>query len=206
MTALLHIGVDFDNTIAGYDHVFTELAREWGLVPETFAGTKSELREKIQSLVDGHKEWMRLQGQVYGRQMSRAVLIDGVSEFLRSCREQEIPLSIISHKTETPHFDPEINLRCAAMDWMTENGFFDRNGLAFSRENIYFEPTRDRKVGRIVTTGCSHFVDDLIEIFGHPAFPSDVKGYLLSMDQGDKCSRSVTVCNSWQEVSSAIFN
>ena len=205
MTRQIHIGIDFDNTIAGYDHVFPELARDWGLVPEGYCGTKVDVREKVYDRDNGCEEWMRLQGQVYGRQMPRAVLIDGVSAFIRSCRERGIPLCIISHKTEKPHFDPEIDLRQAAMDWMADKGFFDSNGFAFSPENVHFESTRARKVGRIAEMECSHFIDDLTEVFRHPLFPRDVKGYLLSGEREQECDDTVTVCGSWQEISGAIL-
>ncbi len=205
MSTTIHIGIDFDNTIAGYDHVFCELAVEWKLVPEDFKGTKNQVREHILAHEYGITEWQRLQGQVYGRQMTRAKLIDGVPSFLRSCRERDIPLSIISHKTKRAHFDPDVNLREAALRWMTEQGFFERGGFDFDRKDVHFASTRTEKLGRISSEQCSHFVDDLIEVFEHPSFPSHVKGYLLSDGQYGEVRKSLEICSTWREISFAIL-
>src|SRR4051812_3212094 len=106
----LRIGIDFDNTIAGYDSVFSDAARDLGLLPAGCAATKAAVRDTLQARPDGEREWMRLQGRVYGKLMSRAQLIDGVADFLTRCRAHEV--AIISHKTQHGHFDPErIDLR-----------------------------------------------------------------------------------------------
>ena len=205
MSATIHIGIDFDNTIAGYDHVFRELAAEWELIPEGFKGTKKQVRKHILARERGLMEWQRLQGQVYGRQMMRAKLIDGVSSFLRSCRERDISLSIISHKTELPHFDPDVNLREAALGWMTEQGFFERGGFDFNRKDVHFASTPSEKVGRISFEQCSHFVDDLVEVFEHPSFPNNVKGYLFSDGVDSEVHKSLEICGTWREISCAIL-
>ena len=205
MTRAVHIGIDFDNTIAGYDHVFLDFARDKRLVPDDFTGSKTEVRDTIKRRENGEYEWQRMQGQVYGRLMGRAELIVGVSEFILKCRECRIPLSIISHKTEFAPFDSEVNLRNVAYDWMEDHGFFDVDGFAFKRENIYFETTRADKVARISTTRCSHFIDDLEQVFLHPSFPSSVEGYLFSRQAVRPSGVRATICQSWQEISDAIL-
>ncbi len=82
----LRIGIDFDNTIAGYDDVFSRAARDEGLVPADFIGTKQQVREAVRRLDDGELKWQRLQGLVYGTRMAEAVMFDGVGSFLRRCR------------------------------------------------------------------------------------------------------------------------
>jgi len=204
-THSIHIGIDFDNTIVGYDHVFLQSAKENKLILENFSGGKKDVRDHILARENGFEEWMRLQGQVYGRQISKATMIDGVAGFMRECREREIPMSVISHKTEHPHFDPETNLQKVAFDWMVERGFFENDGFALKPENVHFEVTRTLKVERIAFEKCSHFVDDLVEIFEHPSFPEDVQSYLLSAECERNCSETVTVCGSWREIEGAIF-
>ena len=36
--------------------------------------------------------------------------------------------------------------------------------LIFQEENVYFEVTKDQKIKRIESLGCTHFIDDLPEI------------------------------------------
>jgi hypothetical protein len=49
---------------------------------------------------------------------------------------------------------------------------------------VYFEGTRTEKIARIVALGCTHFIDDLEEVFDDPAFPSGVERLLLTMTEG----------------------
>ena len=125
MTTSLRIGLDFDNTLITYDDVFLNLARERGLTGADFLGRKQAIRDAIRLLPDGELSWQQLQGQVYGKGVARALMFDGVGSFLKQCRQHNVPVVIVSHKTEFGHHDPErVNLRQAALDWMTEQGFF----------------------------------------------------------------------------------
>jgi len=78
----MRIGIDFDNTIAGFDDVFVATARAMGLVDTRYHGHKRALRDTIRGLPDGELAWQRLQGRVYGAGMASARLIDGVDAFL----------------------------------------------------------------------------------------------------------------------------
>ena len=205
MSRSIHVGIDFDNTIVGYDHVFLQSAKENGLISESFSGGKTEVRDCIHARENGFEEWMRLQGQVYGRQISQATMFEGAAKFMRECREREISISVISHKTEHPHFDPDTNLQQVAFNWMVEKRFFEEDGFALKPENVHFEVTRALKVERIASLGCSHFVDDLVEIFEHPSFPEGVRSYLLSSECDRPCNETVTVCGSWREIEDAFF-
>ena len=55
-------GIDFDNTIINYDLVFKDQAEKSNLIPKSWVGSKTELRNFIKSLPGGNKLWMRLQG------------------------------------------------------------------------------------------------------------------------------------------------
>ena len=206
MTTPIRIGLDFDNTIAGYDCVFRDAANEMGLLPVEFSGTKKDVRDAIRLHPNGDIEWQRLQGRVYGKLMSQATIIDGVGEFLRRCRDQKIPISIISHKTEFGHFDPDrVSLHNVARNWLTEQGFFERDKFALAAEDVYFEATREEKLARISSVGCSHFVDGLEEVFRDPNFPSDVDAVLYSAAADDMPRGPFTVCHDWQEIADAIL-
>ena len=57
-----------------------------------------------------------------------------------------------------------VNLRQAALGWMTAQGFFGTSGFAVPAENVFFESTRAEKLARIAALGCTHFIDDLEEV------------------------------------------
>ena len=101
----MKIGLDFDNTIANYDRAFQEAAKELELIAEDWSGNKQRLRANIRDLPNGEKLWQKLQGQVYGRWMHQAVIMDGAAWFLHRCRVRGIQIVIISHKTEFGHYD-----------------------------------------------------------------------------------------------------
>ncbi len=206
MKAPARIGLDFDNTIAGYDRVFLNAAKAAYLLPADFSGNKKDVRNAVRLNPDGDFEWQRLQGHVYGKLMSQATLIDGVEDFLLRCRNRSIPISIISHKTEFGHFDPDrVSLHDVARRWLKVCGFFDRERYALVAEDIYFEATRAEKIARISDTGCSHFVDDLEDVFLDPNFPGDVEAVLYTGAKDDVSTGPCTVCRDWREVADAVL-
>ena len=193
----MRIGIDLDNTIAGYDGVFGPVARELGLLEDAMDGaTKTDIRDALRSRGDdGERDWQRLQGQVYGKFMSRAEMIEGVGGFLSACRDKGETVFIVSHKTEFGHHDADrVNLRDAALTWMTDKGFFDADGFAIPKESVYFEATRVEKIARIETLGCTHFIDDLEEIFLDPKFPENTRRFLVGPDM------------TWHAITEAVFD
>jgi len=163
------IGLDFDNTIVGYDDVFraAAIARAW--LPAGFAGGKRLVRDTLRGEDGGERKWMELQGEVYGSRMGDAVMFDGVTAFLARCRRAGATVAVVSHKTERGHFDPAgTDLRAAARTWMAAQGLFAA-GLAPA--DVYFEAERAAKIARIAALGCDVFVDDLEEVLLDPAFP-----------------------------------
>ncbi|MBI3723314.1 aminoglycoside phosphotransferase family protein, partial [bacterium] len=51
---------------------------------------------------------------------------------------------------------------------------------------IFFEDTRAAKIARIRAVGCTHFVDDLEEVFLEADFPEHVERHLIIMDADDE--------------------
>jgi hypothetical protein len=177
----LRIGLDFDNTLAGYDDVFADAAREAGLVGPDFRGSKYDVRKLCRARPGGETDWMRLQGRVYGALMPKARLVEGVEVFLDRCRRAKVRLFIISHKTEYGHFDDaRVNLRDAARAWMDANGFFDPNRFGLSPSDVFFEDDRASKIARVASLSCTHFVDDLEEVFRDPGFPEATRRILFT--------------------------
>ena len=142
---------------------------------------KTSIRDAIRQVPDGEGKWQQVQAHVYGRAMDEAVLINGVQEFLQTCRRLGVPVYIVSHKTKFAAQDTDkIDLRRAALDWMTQKDFFELKGLGFSADQGFFESTRRDKVGRVKQLGCTHFIDDLEETFLEESFPRGVNRMLYS--------------------------
>ena len=167
------VGVDFDNTIISYDHLILQAAIRRGLIAGDAAPNKKALRDAIRLLPDGEASWQKIQAEIYGPEIGGAELIDGVADFLKLCGAAGVTLHIVSHKTEFAYYDTtSTNLRDAAMTWMMRQDLFTRSGGALAREQVSFAATRKEKIARIEALACSHFIDDLSEVFDHPEFPS----------------------------------
>jgi hypothetical protein len=203
----LLIGVDFDNTLVSYDRLFVEEAAAFGWLEVGAPATKKNVRDAVRALGDSGEEcWQRLQARVYGHRMADAVLMDGADAFLDRCHAERIPLVIVSHKTRHARLDPErVDLRQAALTWMEAAGFFDRDGFAVPRGNVFFEATRHEKIARIVSAGCSDFIDDLEEVFRERAFPAAVRRHLYAPEQGALPKGPFTAYRSWPEIADAIL-
>lgn len=183
------IGIDFDNTIASYDEPMHRTAVGRGLIPAELPKNKKLIRDAIRALEDGESKWRALQVFSYGPGMREARPMDGVKEFMSACKERDIDVVIVSHKSEYANFgDPTVNLRAAALRWLEVQGFFDSARFGVGPERIFFESTREEKIGRIRAVGVTHFVDDLEETFLEASFPAGVEKILLSPQStpGDK--------------------
>lgn len=174
------IGIDFDNTIACYDEGFLCVAHEMELVPANFHGGKKAVRDAVRNGAGGDIAWQMLQARLYGRDIGRARLTDGVTMLLERARLRNIPVVVISHKTQFSPFDAATDLLLAAKAWMEANGLFDPAGMGVRPENVFFEATRQDKLRRIASLGCTHFIDDLDEVFHEPDFPDGVRSYLYA--------------------------
>ena len=202
MATRLRIGIDFDNTIITYDDVFRAAAKSRGLIVADFAGSKQAVRDAIRLLPDGELAWQRLQGQVYGKGIAGAKMVAGVDAFLRRAKAEGATVVVVSHKTEYGHFDPDrVNLRAAALDWMTGQGLFDR-GIALP--NVYFESTRAEKLERIAALSLTHFIDDLEEVLIDPGFPPDVARILFA-DEAPPASGPYVWCPTWGAIERQVF-
>jgi hypothetical protein len=180
--SIRRIGVDFDNTIVCYDELFHRVACEWNLIPANLPATKQAVRDDLRRR--GQEDiWTEMQGHVYGARMVEAAPFPGVVEFFMHCRSVEIPVSIISHKTRYPFRGPTYDLHRAAHEWLLHHGFYDVNRIGLTPSRVYFEPTRQDKLKRIVAVGCSHFIDDLPEFLNAPEFPAGVMRLLFSPNQ-----------------------
>jgi hypothetical protein len=207
MSGPMRVGIDFDNTIVTYDDVFRSAAIGRGLIREDCGGAgKQAIRDRIRLLPDGEVAWQKLQGYVYGAGIGEARLCEGADRFLRRCREAGATVLIVSHKTEFGHYDPaRVNLRRAALDWMSAQGFFHPDRFGIAAENVFFEGTRPEKLARIASLGCTHFIDDLEEVVSDPAFPTGVKRILYSQNGGSQPGVFL-ICRTWRDIEESVFD
>jgi len=199
----VRIGIDFDNTLIDYDQVFLTAARARGLVDPMFQGSKRDVRDAIRRLPDGELAWQRLQGHVYGAGIGDAVLFEGACDFLRRCRALGLDVFIVSHKTRYGHLDPaRIDLRQAAIAWMAGQGLFSADLFGLAPRQVFFEETRAAKLARIAALECSHFIDDLAEVFDDPGFPAGIERILFATTAA---GGAATICPRWCDVAAAVL-
>lgn len=197
----MRIGIDFDNTIADYRNAFTPLAQELGLVAPAFTGGKAALRDHLRARPCGEMEWQRLQGQVYGKHIGRAVVMPGFESFLEASRHHGAEVFIVSHKTEFGHLDDaRINLRDAARNWLASHDFYKPAQNGIDPDNVTFWQTRDAKISAIRSLVLDHFIDDLEEIFEDTEFPKQTRAHLLRPSQDNGCNSS-----NWHDIRINIF-
>lgn len=198
----MHIGLDFDNTVVTYDRLFHRAALERGLIAAGVPQRKREVRDAIRLLPGGEAAWTELQGVVYGRRMPEAEPAPGVEAFLSVCSAAGVRVSIISHKTEFPAIGERVSLRDAARAWLAAHGLVDRHGI--DPADVLFLGTIAEKLAAIAERACTHFVDDLVEVLGHPAFPPGVERILYA-PPGREVPVGVRAFESWEGIRGHLF-
>jgi len=198
-------GVDFDNTIARYDSIFHQIAVERGLIVEDVPRSKDSVRDAVRLSDDGETEWQKLQALVYGPRMLEATPNDGVLSFFKECGIKDVPIFIISHKTEFASLDETgTNLRETALHWLEGNRFFDY-GTGLTSEQVHFENTRQEKLARIKAMGCTHFVDDLVETFQEKTFPAGVEKILYAPNGNTESVPGVSTFEYWSSITARLL-
>ena len=197
------IGIDLDNTILEYRAVFRAVALERNWVhadcPAEKAAIKQQLIEVAGDAREGELRWQRLQAAVYGDQIHRARILDGFIEFIQTMRAGGDDLYIVSHKSETSHIDPTVNLREHAMATLEQRGFFtseQQGGLGFTPEKVFFESTRDAKVARIQYLRLGWFIDDMSLVLLHEQFPDTTQGLLI----GEEKHQNLPCFDHWSQI------
>ena len=201
----MKIGIDFDNTIINYGQLFHKYAIERFGMPQETKPDKSAIRSYFWSLPEGNAKWTELQGIIYGEKILEAVPAEGIYRFLSLCKDRDIAVCIISHKSEFPALGPEVNLRDAALEWLTANDFFNESHYALPRSSVFFESTRKLKVMRIGQEKCAVFIDDLPEVFEEDIFPVDVIKILYSQIEHSNAKANVIVCEDWKLIENLII-
>ena len=202
---MFRIGIDFDNTIACYDQAFNDVASLLGLKSDDQPASKIDVKTLVLKRVNGDLDWQRLQGQVYGKYMLLAKVFAGFHEFLYLSKLRGHEVFVVSHKSEFGHFDKEfVPLRDQAFLWLTSNMILQQNEFTLSKENIVFEATREDKVRRIRDLACTHFIDDLPEVFEEPLFPDNVQKIWFCPSGAGEKELAIPAVGSWRELTNEL--
>ena len=125
-------------------------------------------------------------------------MFPGVVEFLAWTRAERIPVCIVSHKTRHPFLGPKYDLHAAARNWIDQS-LRDGGGALVPADDIYFELTKEEKLARIGTLGCSMYVDDLPEILLAPGFPEATQRLLFDPESRHEAT-GLQRAADWQAV------
>lgn len=197
------IGVDFDNTIVCYDKLFHKIAIEKGLIPKGIHQIKYEIRNYLRK--HGKEDaWTELQGIVYGPGTLNARPFEGVLDFFMHCRKNKFKTYIISHKTIHPFLGSKYNLHEFAHKWLEKQGFYDSKKIDLSKENVFFELTKEEKLNRITKQGCTWYIDDLPEFLSDKKFPKNVGCILFDPNGRYKNKDIFERVESWKEMTEKI--
>ncbi|OGS13781.1 MAG: hypothetical protein A2285_04085 [Elusimicrobia bacterium RIFOXYA12_FULL_57_11] len=199
------IGIDFDNTIVCYDHVFDGTVREKFSIPASVPADKEAIRNYLRS-EGGEDDWIRLQGYIYGEGIRLCRPFPGVLDFLRSCRQKGVKALIISHKTPRPFKGPAHNLPEAARNWLRANGFYETADTGINPAEVNFVPTKQEKIELIAANKCDFFIDDLPEFLLEPGFPERTQRILFDPHNTGRPDARYQKAISWEQVGNIIFN
>lgn len=191
------IGVDFDNTIVRYDRLFHKAAVERGFLPAGPTLSKDQVRDAMRQ-AGREEDWIELQGYVYGPCMKDAELFPGVADFFAACRERGVPVRVISHRTARPFRGPPHDLHEAARGFLRRHGFL-------KEDEMFFELTKQAKLERIKSAGCTHFIDDLPEFLGEAAFPDGVEKFLFDPAGLHADAPGLRRVSSWAEAAELLL-
>lgn len=201
------LGIDFDNTLVDYDDLIHLVSLERGLVDSTQAQGKKEIRDAIRKLDNGEIHWQKVQALVYGPRMPEAIISFGAKDFLRECVRNQVKVNVVSHKTTFANYDETgTNLQDAALEWLEANGLFHTKEYGLTHSDVYFEPTRQQKLDRILQLRCSHFIDDLEETFLEASFPESTQRILYSPQKLESSNPEIKLVGNWPLITEYLFN
>jgi hypothetical protein len=193
------IGLDFDNTIVSYDSLFHKVSVEQNLINESFEINKIKIRDYLRS-VNKEDAWTEMQGYVYGKRMEEAEPFPYIKDFFFKVLDLGHKIFIISHKTKHPFLGEKYDLHEAARNWIKKN--LVKDGIAFTIQNCYFEPTKDDKVKKIKEMNCDFYVDDLPEILENKYFPNNCNKILFDPENNyqENRNKNITIKRSWDQI------
>jgi len=189
----VRIGIDFDNTIINYHNVFHSLACEHGYLTEFVAKNKENVKQAILEKYGNDMPWQKLQSIAYGKAIFQAKAFEGALSVFQELKAQGHQLFIVSHKSETSHYDPTVQLRSFALQWLKSNNFVDEKLI--DNSSLYFLETLDKKITTISELNLDIFIDDLDKVILHKHFPKTTIG----IGFGESRDSTIERCFHWQQ-------
>lgn len=197
---VLTIGIDFDNTLVNYSGVFYQVGVKLGWLPKAIGKSKSSVKQYFFEQNQRDK-WTELQGLVYGNEIHRAQLYQGVKNVIGQLLNSGHIVYIISHKTKFPVIGEKVSLHNAATKWLMENEIIGDSRDQLANSQVFFNQTQKDKIAKIIDLNCDFFIDDLPAIFEHNNFPNNVKKIFFDPDNHyKKVNFSDFHLNSWQQI------
>lgn len=150
----IYVAIDLDNTIINYDDCFSYYLSKYNIALDKKITPKELVKKNV-----SNKEWVKIQGIVYGRMISkRARLNYGLLKYLKKLDKKKYIIDITSLKTKLANGQKKINLREVANKFLKKNKIYNY----FNRIN-YFDTFED-KVNFINDNKYSIVIDDHLEI------------------------------------------
>ncbi len=194
----MRIGIDFDNTVVGYDELFHRVALERNLIPSELPATKLSVRDYLRQ-AGKENIWTEMQGYVYGARMEDAVAYPGAIAFIAQARAAGVSLAIVSHKTRYPFLGHPYDLHEAARGWVNKFLFGAADTLIAANE-VYFELTKREKLARIAQLELDYFIDDLPEILLAENFPGRTGRILFDPDGIHPADARMANFSGWDRI------
>ena len=198
---MFKIGLDLDNTIINYNIAFYSLAKEKMLIEENFPRNKIKIREFLNKN-NKDKIFTKLQGEVYGKEISRAHIYEGFREFILSLDKTKTTVFIVSHKTKYPVIGERVNLHEKAIQFLSKEKILDNSII--KQKNIFFEDSIEKKINRINKLNLDLFIDDLPKVLKHKKFSKSTKKILIDYEGLHKKYQGFIV-NEWNEIFAQCF-
>ena len=201
----MRIGIDIDNTIICYDHVFAAVANSRGFCVQSSA-SKTEVKKWFHER-DMHQAFTHLQGEVYGKFIDLANLFDGVLAFIEFAKKSGCHLFLVSHKTRYPLVGEKVDLHKSARNFLIDKNVISKSGVVgVPPNNVFFESSLDRKINRISTLNLDFFIDDLLQVFEHLNFPKTTNFVHFSQDLVKNVPNGkVSTFQNWKEILPFLF-
>jgi len=187
------IGIDFDNTIINYHHVFHSLACEFSYISVDTPKDKEQVKQAIIAHYGNDLHWQELQSIAYGKAIFQAEAFDGVLVALESLKKQGHELFIVSHKSVASHYDPTVHLREYALDWLTKSLIV--NETLIHDTSLFFLDNLEDKISTITNLDLDIFIDDLDLVILHPNFPKKT----IAIGFGENKLSTAERCHDWQQ-------
>lgn len=189
----MRIGIDFDNTIINYHSVFHALACESGYISESVAKNKEDVKLAILAKYGNDIPWQKLQSIAYGKAIFQAKAFEDALSTFEKLKAQGHQLFIVSHKSKTSHYDPTVQLREFALQWLTNNNFVHEKLI--DNASLFFLETLDEKIATIASLKLDIFIDDLDRVILHSYFPKTTLGIGFGESRDSKVDR----CFHWRQ-------